>query len=404
MVIMFHVLKNHMIANLNADESGSPKNCTIGGAERGRQSSQNAKATFWTSTFFKELLRDNVLKDSVLYDQLAVRTRKLSLCVAYDEQFKQTVPEDLQTGFVNVFEYLYDPKQILVYTPDEIREMVKRIMAIYEEYDADEVRALITECDSLLQEKANAENQKAERVIETKLKKVLKDSMFERFADAIKVENMVNLEYEHATVDEILTGRFLASDSTFRDDGCLSVAHSVTTHKCEIESDFFSAMDCYTKSAAHLDYSDYMSGCFYTAWKLECDVFEKRVEKLGLDPERLLKAVVNAIIQYICLDSSKTQQRGKLSMPVASAILVEKYRVNHGCTHANAFDNPVESNGHGFIEQSVRQFIAGVKRDIKMSDVLPVDRYFLNEFDYPLDVKGCVNCTSLSDLIEKVTE
>ena len=52
MLIEIHMLKNYPATNLNRDETGAPKTCFFGGAQRGRISSQCLKRSWRTSPLF----------------------------------------------------------------------------------------------------------------------------------------------------------------------------------------------------------------------------------------------------------------------------------------------------------------------------------------------------------------
>ena len=67
MLIEIHIIQNHAPANLNRDDTGSPKECMFGGARRGRVSSQCLKRSIRRSELFQEELAGH----------LATRTRRL---------------------------------------------------------------------------------------------------------------------------------------------------------------------------------------------------------------------------------------------------------------------------------------------------------------------------------------
>ena len=71
MLYEIHMLKNYPPANLNRDDTGMPKTCYFGGAQRGRISSQCLKRAWRTSPLFSQFL-----------GQMGIRTRKLPELVA----------------------------------------------------------------------------------------------------------------------------------------------------------------------------------------------------------------------------------------------------------------------------------------------------------------------------------
>lgn len=69
MLIQIHILQNYAPANLNRDDTGSPKDAIFGGKRRGRISSQCLKRSIRRCAAFQDTFDGTAL--------LGVRTRKL---------------------------------------------------------------------------------------------------------------------------------------------------------------------------------------------------------------------------------------------------------------------------------------------------------------------------------------
>ena len=80
MLIEIHMLKSFPPTNLNRDETGSPKTCYFGGAQRGRISSQSIKHAWRRNSFFSKM-------------PIGIRTRYLPELIA-EELKKRGVSEE----------------------------------------------------------------------------------------------------------------------------------------------------------------------------------------------------------------------------------------------------------------------------------------------------------------------
>ena len=70
MLIELHIIQNHSPANLNRDETGTPKSCLFGGVQRARISSQCLKRSIRKGDCFERALSEARIP-------LGTRTRKL---------------------------------------------------------------------------------------------------------------------------------------------------------------------------------------------------------------------------------------------------------------------------------------------------------------------------------------
>ena len=203
MLIEIHMLKNYPPVNLNRDDSGAPKTCFFGGVQRGRISSQCLKRSWRTSETFHEL------------ESFSVRTRSMPVLVGkrlgelgiapdfVDEAVKKLTGIANKDGTQNKKANI--TTQIVIYSQEEIERIVQAVKAAIEE-DGD---------------------------IKTFLKRSPKE--FDKLRSCA-VDKPV-------TADIALFGRMVTSPYLADVDAAMQVAHAISTHAVNRESDYFTAVD-----------------------------------------------------------------------------------------------------------------------------------------------------------------
>jgi CRISPR system Cascade subunit CasC len=218
MLIQIHMLQNYSPANLNRDDTGSPKDAIFGGTRRGRISSQCLKRSIRRSDAFSEAFDTEKL--------LALRTRNLPDLI-------RKALEATGTGY------------------KEIEEIVKRVSEIGRE---------AAKTKGSEESDANAENSE-EVATEMTTKQLIfigRDEvgpMAEKLLFIYKDQgkkwgSMKIAEITKAlgssmprSVDIALFGRMTTS-SAFEDvHAAAQVAHALSTHTIVQEFDYYTAMD-----------------------------------------------------------------------------------------------------------------------------------------------------------------
>ena len=229
MLFEIHMLKNFPATNLNRDETGAPKTCYFGGSQRGRISSQCLKRSWRTSELFGAL-ESRGWRSRNLPEMVAKKLREMNVDEAYIDPAKlmltgiankdKTVSNDLITG------------QIIFFSPEDVQALADTVKALTEQYE--DVQKF------------------------TKLK-----------PDDI-IGPMKKAQARAITLDIALFGRMVTSDIILNVEASMQVAHAVSTHPVNLESDYFTAVDDLIHmmdegGAGMIGDIDYDSCCYHDA-------------------------------------------------------------------------------------------------------------------------------------------
>jgi CRISPR system Cascade subunit CasC len=238
--IEVHLIQNFAPSNLNRDDTGQPKSATFGGFRRARVSSQCGKRA--ARNWWRE--RGTVT--------VGERTKKLQQLIAdklaQDTEFKKKVPdeEDRKIG-IRVFTDAYyaapdkkkpDQTSVLIFIGPEEVDVCAR--AIKESWDS--IASTVREARDL--DAKNARKKAASGGVrgedeseeaEAKKPKTPKLSPLKEIEDRIGAAQV--------SADIALFGRMLAEQPGRNTDGACQVAHPISTHKVDMEMDFYTAVD-----------------------------------------------------------------------------------------------------------------------------------------------------------------
>lgn len=384
--IEIHLIQNFAPSNLNRDDTGQPKSATFGGFRRARYSSQcikHAARDWWRE-------RNTVT--------VGDRTKRLQQVIAdklaQDEEFKKKVPgeEDRREG-VRVFTEAYyatsDKKKpnntsVLIFiSPDEVAECAKAIQDIWDdsskevtkkkgkkitetvkgigsivkevrEFDSkstNKERALDDGEDALAQPESQqtSDEDVAEEAGAKKEPKKPKLSPVKEIEDRIKAAQV--------SADIALFGRMLAEQPGRNTDGACQVAHPISTHKVDMEMDFYTAVDDLNPAeetgAGMMGVVGFNSACYYRyavvdrdqlarnlARKTECENGEWRQELNDMDykeADKVIRAFLEALVYAI--PSGKKNSFAPQNLP--SFGLFVRRQGGVPISLANAFAKPV---------------------------------------------------------------
>lgn len=323
MLIEVHMLKNYPPVNLNRDDSGAPKTCYFGGVLRGRISSQCLKRSWRTSELFEQL------------GSKGVRTRRMPEEVArillqqgMGEEYVERA-QQLLTGIANK-----DGKenskgnyteQIVIYSPDDIARLVKAVQdAVADDGDIKKFKA-----------------------------RKAKD--FAKLVDGVKMRPI--------TADIALFGRMVTSEC-FRDvDAAMQVAHAISTHAVNRESDYFTAVDDLLKSgevgAAMMGDVDFNSCCYYEYAALDVDLLRENL-KDSPNCDELVDKLLPTLIRTMAMTNPSGKQNTFAGQIFPALIMIECKKDKIPLSYVNAFEEAVPSSGKGIVSGSIQQLMEHV--------------------------------------------
>jgi CRISPR system Cascade subunit CasC len=271
--VQLHFLISYPPANLNRDDTGSPKTAKIGGVDRLRISSQSLKRAWRTSEVFQQHLSSNV----------GTRTKRLGV-TAFEKLVAAGIDEKKATEWASQIAKVYGA--VKKENPLEIEQLVH--VAPEEQNSLDALVAV------LAQEKRAPTDEELKTLLHT----------------------------QHA-VDIAMFGRMLASKPEFNTEAAVQVAHAFGVHASVIEDDYFTAVDDLNKGeagAAHIGESGFASAVFYQYVCINRDELKKN---LGND-EALTKKAISALVEAALTVAPSGKQNSFASRSRAFYVLAEK--------------------------------------------------------------------------------
>lgn len=291
-----HAVQTVPPANINRDDTGSPKTAQYGGVTRARVSSQS----------WKRAIR-NYFNDNGKINNIGIRSLEI---VKYIAEKIIKIDESI----------LFD---------DAMKMAEKTLNAANISTKDQKTKALFFISDKQAEKLAGASIAKNED------KKYLQD--------ILKSE---------ASIDICLFGRMLADDPSLNEDASSQVAHAISTHAIESEFDFFTAVDDLApednQGAGFLQTTEYNSSTLYRYANIAMHNF---CEQLG-DKETAISAAKLFVEAFI-----KSMPTGKINsfanQTLPSAVVVT-LRSDRPVNMVSAFEKPVKSND-GYAEASVQK-------------------------------------------------
>ncbi|MFF0725610.1 type I-E CRISPR-associated protein Cas7/Cse4/CasC [Streptomyces sp. NPDC004134] len=330
-IVDIHILQTVPPSNLNRDDTGSPKTATYGGVQRARVSSQAWKRA--TREQFGDLL--DPLERGVRTKKVAeaLGERLMDLDPSLDRgQAEELAAETLRTA-----------------TGSKV-EVPKRKQKEGEPDPAPESLYLMflsaAQLDALAHLTAEGSTDKADIKL---LKEFFKDK-----GNKARAKQLVDTRH---SVDIALFGRMVADATDLNVDAATQVAHALSVHRVDNESDFYTAVDDRNKEAetgaGMMGVIDFNSATLYRYAALDADLLQTNLGA-GLredeEPTTPVRRAVEAFLEAFVtsLPTGKINTFGNHTLP--SAVIV-KLRTKRPISFVAAFERAVvpASSDDGFL-------------------------------------------------------
>lgn len=318
MIIELHVLQNIAPANLNRDDTGSPKDAIFGGFRRARVSSQA----------WKRAVRTSFVQDSLLPEKaLAVRTKRAVDGIATRlVEMEKDRPQETSTRIaVSLLEGLG-----LKTEADRSGEELTQYLLYLGTEELNNLAELANEHWDLLAgavEKSKGSTGRSKKDAKADVPEEVKKA----------TEAILN---GGKAADLALFGRMLADLPSKNIDGAAQVAHAISTHAVEFEFDFYTAVDDLNTAeetgAGMMGTVEYNSATFYRYTNVDVDQLSKN---LGGDAE-LVEATIRAYAEAFLL-SLPTGKQNSFAAQNPPSFVVAIVREKGRWSLANAFVKPV---------------------------------------------------------------
>lgn len=325
MFIELHMIQNFVPSNLNRDDTNNPKDCEFGGYRRARISSQSLKRAIRFEPIFAQTTQAQVGERS---KWMSRPIKKALVAAGKDEEIATTVA----VAFVSAYAAKSDKKKpersnvLIFFSQEEIQAIVEGLLDRWEEAVA------------------AAEKEKS-------------------LSDLVKKLQKATAERTSAP-DIALFGRMLAENPNLNIDAACQVAHAISTHRVNMEMDFYTAVDDLLDrgeiqtaegeeeiGAGMMGFTSFNSACFYRYTRLDWKQLVANLDGDTVLAQRTVEGFLRA-----ALDAIPTGKQNSFAAQNPTSLAVALVREDGKSWNlANAFEKPVRPGREtGLIEPSIQ--------------------------------------------------
>lgn len=325
MFIELHMIQNFAPANLNRDDTNNPKDCEFGGHRRARISSQALKRA-----------------------------------IRYEPVFQQTT----QVEIAERSKWMSRPIRNQLMTAGKTEEIATRVAVTF-------VNAYAASSDKKNPEKTNVLVYFSQQEVQT-----VANGLLEQWDEAVAaaekgntlsdlVKNLQKETKDRTSAPDIaLFGRMLAEKTELNIDAACQVSHAISTHRVNMEMDFYTAVDDLIArgeiltaeggeelGAGMMGFTSFNSACFYRYARVH---WRQLVTNLGGNRD-LAQRTVEGFLRA-ALDAIPTGKQNSFGAQNPTSLAMAVVREDGKSWNlANAFERPVQANRQtGLIEPSIQ--------------------------------------------------
>ncbi|EEI86601.1 CRISPR system CASCADE complex protein CasC [Anaerococcus lactolyticus ATCC 51172] len=304
-----HAIQTVPPANINRDDTGSPKTAQYGGVTRARVSSQSWKRAI------RKYFNENGDVENV-----GIRSLEIVRYVA-----NKIVQKD---GSISI---------------EEAMEMADKTINNAKISTKDQkAKALFFMSDKQAEELAQASIDKVND------KKILQEIL-----------------KNDTSIDVALFGRMVADDASLNEDASSQVAHAISTHAIQSEFDFFTAVDDLAPEdnagAGMLGTVEYNSSTLYRYANIALHDFYRQLA----DKEETIKATKLFVKSFVeSMPTGKINTFANQTLPQA---IVVSLRSDRPLNMVSAFEEPIKSD-NGYVDKSIEKLFSEYTKYDKILD------------------------------------
>ncbi|MER6240844.1 type I-E CRISPR-associated protein Cas7/Cse4/CasC [Streptomyces clavifer] len=340
-----HALQTVPPSNLNRDDTGAPKTAVYGGVPRARVSSQAWKRA--ARTYFS----DEHLLDP---GELGVRTKKIVEAVA--ERITALEPSIGGEEALRIADETVKATGLKTEVPKRKASAAKE----GEPEPAPEAKYLVFLSTRQLDGLARLAVEGAADITA-----YLNDKETKAKAKAKEIADT------HHSVDIALFGRMVADAADFNVDAAVQVAHAISVHRVENESDYYTAVDDENKDeetgAGMIGTVDFNSSTLYRYAALGVHQLAANLGEGLREDEPLTTPVRRAVEAFVhgftaSLPTGKINTFGHHTLPDA---VVVKLRTTRPISFVAAFEEPVRGDQGGYVREAserLAEYIPDIER------------------------------------------
>ena len=323
MNVELHILQNLAPSNVNRDDTGSPKECQFGGSRRARISSQS----------WKRAIRDAFTTSPLLsVEHRAIRTKRIVEAIR-DRLSTRKLPTEAERVAALLVEQVFKLEKgqtsyLLFLAPDELDAAAALCL---DQWDI--LINVVHQRDEA--EHAEKKRDEAEHTGKKREKAVI--------APPIEIKNkfIKLLDGQHAA-DLALFGRMIADLPNKNVDAACQMAHAISTHSVNIETDYYTAIDDLQPTdmngAGMIGTVEFASACFYRYTNIDT---QQLLTNLGDDHE-LAQASLHAFLRAMVTTIPSGKQHSMAAYNPPSFVMAV-VRETGNWSLANAFVRPIQA-------------------------------------------------------------
>ncbi|MFF9818979.1 type I-E CRISPR-associated protein Cas7/Cse4/CasC [Streptomyces sp. NPDC014006] len=338
-----HALQTVPPSNINRDDTGAPKSAVYGGVPRARVSSQAWKRA--TRTYFKD---EHLLEPS----ELGVRTKKIVEVIA--ARITEFEPSLTGENAVRVADETVKATGLKTEVPQRKAAAVKD----GEREPAPESKYLVFLSTRQLDGLARLAVEGAGDIA----------AFFKDKENRSRAKQIADTRH---SVDIALFGRMVADDADINVDAAVQVAHALSVHRVENESDYYTAVDDENTDAetgaGMIGTVDFNSATLYRyaalgVHQLAANLGEGlREDESRTEPvRRAVEAFVHGFVAS--LPTGKINTFGHHTLPDA---VIVKLRTTRPVSFVAAFEDPVRGASGGYVREAcerLAEYIPDIER------------------------------------------
>lgn len=293
-----HAIQTLPPSNVNRDDNGSPKTAQYGGVRRARVSSQS----------WKRAIRE-YFNDAGRFENVGVRSL------------------------------------------DVVRYVANKIMAIDDSYSEEDAIALADKTFNTAGIKTKDNQARALFFLGNTQAEEFAKAAIEGVDDKKALKAILQ---ENPALDIALFGRMVADDASLNEDASAQVAHAISTHAVQTETDYYTALDDLRTDeqagAANLGTQEFNSSTLYRYANVAIHEFAKQID----NDEALLSALKLFIKSFTnSMPTGKVNSYANQTLP---SMLVVTIRQDRPINLVSAFEKPINGNGEGYVKESISAF------------------------------------------------
>jgi len=316
MILELHVLQNIAPANLNRDDTGSPKDAIFGGYRRARVSSQA----------WKRAMREAVVRlpdDGTLGE--TARTRRFTNHIASQIDRDGISNQEIEATIASLLKSSSQKEKLKIEKDRESGEWLTPYLFFLTSAELATMEDYIVENWDKISQKPIPQKSKVE------------------FANILNASKSVDLA---------LFGRMLADFPKANVDGAAQVAHAISTHAVEFEFDFYTAVDDLNTEeetgAGMMGTVEYNSATFYRYTNVDISQLSKNLN----GDQDLIDSTIRAYAEAF-LTALPTGKQNSFAAQNPPSFAVAIVRDKGRWSLANAFVDPVATRKGDLIGKSI---------------------------------------------------